>query len=74
MRQLLSIFPPRIVSRKWGFAEQRFADYADAHALRQRFNRSAQSRAAGADHQHVVFMRFKTIERLRAGAQKILTS
>ncbi len=56
------------------FAEQRFADDADAHALRQRFNRCAQSRAAGANHQNIVLMCFKSIESLCARAQKILTS
>ena len=38
------------------FAEQRFADDANARALRQRFNRRAQSRAARADNQNVVLV------------------
>ena len=39
-------------------AEERFADEADAHALRRRFDRRAQPGAAGADDEHVVFDRF----------------
>jgi hypothetical protein len=40
------------------FAEQRFADHADACTLRQRLDRRAQSCAAGADNQHIMFVRF----------------
>src|ERR1700686_4803141 len=38
-----------------GFAQQRFANHAYGCALRQRFNRRAQSRAASADDQYIVF-------------------
>ena len=38
------------------FAEQRFADDANARALRERFDGGAQSGAAGADDQYVVFV------------------
>ncbi len=37
-------------------AEQRLADQADRHARGRRFDRRAQSRTAGADDQHVVFV------------------
>ena len=41
-----------------GFAEQRFADHADARALREGFDGGAQARAAGADDQNVVLVGF----------------
>ena len=41
-----------------GFAEQGFANDADARALRERFERGAKSGAARADDEHVVFVRF----------------
>ncbi len=50
------------------FAEQRFADHADAHAGRRGFDGRAQARAARADHQHIVF------EGLIIGHQRILQS
>ena len=37
------------------FAEKRFANQPDRNARRRRFDRRAQSRAAGADDEHVVF-------------------
>jgi hypothetical protein len=39
-------------------AQQRFANQTDLDARRRRFNRRAQSRAARADDQHVVFVSF----------------
>ena len=39
-------------------AEQRFADQADLDAGRRGFDRRAQTRAARADDQHVVFVSF----------------
>ncbi len=50
------------------FAQQRLAYNAHGCALPQRFNRRAQSRSPGANHQHIVFVRFEPV------AQKILTS
>src|SRR5258707_7707689 len=41
-----------------GFSEERFANHADGSALRERFDGGAQSGAASADDQYVVFMRF----------------
>ena len=41
------------------FAEQRLADHADTRALPKRFDRRAQSRSAGADDQHIVFVSFE---------------
>ena len=38
-------------------AEQRLADEPDRHARRRRLDRRAQPRAAGADDEHVVFVR-----------------
>ena len=45
------------------FAEQRFANHADARALRQSFDRGAESRAARADDEDVVFVGFVFVER-----------
>ena len=82
MRQLLTYWPPRMVSAKWTrqlsrsstlpmrrrhaafghdrvrLAEQRFADQPDFHARRRGFDGRAQTRAARADDQHVVFKCF----------------
>ena len=44
------------------FAEKRFADDADARALSESFDGRAQSRAAGADDQHIVFVGFVFID------------
>ncbi len=52
-----------------GFAEQRFADHADLDASGRSFNSRAQSRAARADHQHVMFEGL-----VFRGHQKILQS
>ena len=50
------------------FAQQRLAHHAHRHALRQSLNRRPQTRAARANHQHIMFVCFESI------AQKILTS
>jgi hypothetical protein len=39
-----------------GLAEERLADQPHTYSLRRRFDRRPQSRAAGADHDHVVLM------------------
>ena len=41
------------------FAQQRFANDANVRALRQRFDRRAQSRAARADDQNIMFVSFE---------------
>src|SRR5260370_25842438 len=50
------------------FSQQRFAHHSHRSALPERFNRCAQARSPGANHQHIVFVRFEPV------AQKILTS
>ena len=93
MRQLLTYWPPRIVSAKCtfqlsrsstfasaaatpafghdrvGLAEERLADQADLHAGRRGLDGRAQPGAAGANHQHVVFVRFESRHRMRKSVQ-----
>jgi hypothetical protein len=49
---------PSFGHHRVGFAEKRFADYADRGARGRRRDGRAKSRAARADHQHVVFIGF----------------
>src|ERR1700736_2387294 len=49
---------PAFGHHRMRFAQQRFAYHANLRALGQRFNRRAKSRAAGADDQYIVFVRF----------------
>ena len=53
------------------FAEQTFANHPDRNARGRSFNGRAQSRAAGADHEHVVLEMFRNRAlRVREIAQK----
>ena len=52
-----------------GLAEQRLADQPDLHAGRRRFDGRAQTGAAGADHENVVFVRFEVRHRMRKSVQ-----
>jgi len=49
---------PALRHHGMGLAKQRLADQGGLHALRRGLDGRAQSRAAGADHNHVVFMSF----------------